>query len=816
MLQVPGRGSRTSRIIIVGEAPGADEELSRMPFVGTSGKELDKLLREAGIDRDECYVTNVCQYRPPENEMAKWLTDKKTDVKKLGYKEINGRYAHPLVEEGRLVLLEDIAAIKPDIVVGLGNTPLWALTGNWGVTNWRGSEMKLDLWVDDPHDIEQGRIKRQVRFVPTFHPASVLRNWQTRPQVLHDLKQRVSKRLKQGFVDPSFRFNTNPTFEEVLNLLSTLEGDVCGDIETAAGTTICLGLAWSDRDSLCIPFRHADGVRWSREEIAEMMAMLQKRRSSMNWIGQNWNYDAQYIEEDFKLKLLNDFDTYIAQSVLFPGVERSLGFLSSMYCEWHQYWKEDAKDWGRIADFDGLFTYNCRDCVSNWEVAQIQRKMIQHAKLEKQFSERMKYSRYVYQMMRNGVNRDPERTKKMDSEASEAIHQRELFVAETCGKPVNFNSPKQVADLFYKQLGCKVVKKRGTGKPTTDDEALKKVSEDYPQHAPLALAILESRSLQKLQSTFLRAELDPDGKFRSSWMATGTETFRLTSSGNAFHRGGNLQNVTDGKHTHSGRKLPNLRSTIVPDPGYTIFNCDLERADLQVVAWEADDAQLKDVLKRHGDIHLVNAVELSNLKGVPYDECFPTHPNYEEHKAKFEQPRHFAKTFVHGTNYGGTARTMAIGAKCTVHEADLAQRRWFAAHPGIKAWHQRTQAQLMAFRTVTNRFGYRRIYFDRIDGMLPEALAWLPQSTVSILISLMQMAIEDELADQPDFSMIMQGHDSVIGQYLTTNEGLILPRFHSASKIAIPYPDPLYIPLELSTSLSSWGELEQREWPTHA
>lgn len=399
-------------------------------------------------------------------------------------------------------------------------------------------------------------------------------------------------------------------------------------------------------------------------------------------------------------------------------------------------------------------------------------------------------------MMRRGVNRDPERTAKMDSECAEAVQQRELFVAETAGHPVNFNSPKQVANLFYKELGCKPIKKRGKQTVTTDDEALKKVSEDYPQHAPLALAILESRSLQKLQSTFLKAEVDPDGKFRSSWMATGTETFRLTSSSNAFHRGGNLQNVTSGDHTHSGRKLPNLRSTIVPDQGYTCFNCDLERADLQVVAWEANDEDLKQKLREHVDIHTENAKDVFGIRGRQ-----PT-----------EQERHFGKTFVHLTDYGGSARTCALKTHSTVHEADLAQRRWFAAHPGIKDWHRRTQANLMAFRTVTNAFGYRRIYFERIEGMLPEALAWVPQSTVSILISLMQMAIEDELEEMVEVTM--QGHDSIIGQYMTSNEGIVLPRMHAASKIAVPYPDPLFIPLEFSTSTSSWGEVEKRAWPT--
>lgn len=805
-LLVPGEGPTTARVMLVGEAPGFDEELKGRPFVGSSGRALDAMLREAGIDRGECFVTNVSLYRPPDNEMDKWLVEQKPSKAKKpstkpskagkvyadkGYTLINGRWAHPHVVAGREELLEQIHNIKPELIIGFGNTPLWALTGNWGVTKWRGSEMIL---ATGEH------------FVPTLHPASILHNYAARPQVMHDLRQRCVKRLKEGFYVPSFNFNIQPTFEEVIEAIDGLAGDVLGDIETSNLATICLGLAWSATDAICIPFRGPDGVCWSTDETREIIAALKRKRDSIQWIGQNWNtYDVEYIEEDFGYTLLADFDTLIAQSVLFPGVERKLGFLSSMYCEWHQYWKEDAKDWNKILDFNGLYRYNLRDCCANWEVAQAHKTLLDRAKLKPQFEERMLYSNHVHRMARNGINRDPKRTAKMVEEVVEAIHSRELFMTETIGRPVikevgkktvhMFSSPAQVAHLFYQELGCKAQYKRGKDpKITTNDEALKRLIELYPQHAPLALAILECRSLNSVKSNFLEAALDPDGKFRSSWMATGAETFRCTSGGNAFYRGGPLQNVTDGKHTHSGRPLPNLRSCIVPSPGHTIFNCDLERADLQVVVWEADDDDLKQKLREHVDIHAENAKDLLGLL-----------------RAATEQERHFAKTFIHGTDYGGKARTMAANSNCTVHAADLMQRRWFEAHPGILTWHKRVIAALMAFRTVTNRYGYRRIYFDRIEGVLSEALAWVPQSTVAILISKIQMRMTELLGN--DAPIIMQGHDSVVGEYWTIDEGRVLPVLHEASKIVVPYPDPLYIPLELATSTSSWGEVEKRPWP---
>ena len=799
MLKVEGRGPLSPRIMIVGDCPGAEDEIAGRPFNGAVGNELTKMLREAGINRDECYVTNVCKYRPPAGEVSAWMTDKKTIGPKKGWKQRGKYWIHPLIEEGIAELEQEIDRVRPQCIVGLGNLALWALAGEWGITNWRGSEL---------HHYD-------IPFVPTLHPSSVIRNFATRPLVINDLRMRVVRRLNEGFVTPEWHFNTSPSCDEVCEYLYGLTGSVAGDIETMQGKIVCLGVARSPRNAMCIPFIGPQGVWWSHEDYLRVREAIRyvSTTPKVKWIGQNWNYDAQYFEEDLGIHAMADFDTYIAQSVLHPGSERGLGFLSSIYCDWHSYWKDDGKDWNKgIKDFNKEFRYNCRDVCATWEIGQKQCIELQRANLMPQFEERMKYSWSVYRMMRNGVNRDPARTQAIITEIDEAVHTRELMVAEVAGHPVNFQSPKQVATLFFKELGCAPIAKRGApGKVSTDDETLKKLCEKYPHHEPIASAILEARSLSTIKANFLMGELDPDGKLRSSWMATGTETFRLTSSKNAFYRGAPLQNVTDGKHTHSGRPLPNLRSTIVPDMHHTIFNCDLERADLQVVAWEADDDQLKDVLRNHADIHLVNAVMLFDIKGVPYDECFPTHPKYDEHKEKHEQKRHFGKTFCHLTNYGGGSRTCAIKVHTTVHEADLRQKRWFEIHPGILKWHRRTSAQLMGTRTIYNKFGYRRVYLDRIDGLLPEALAWLPQSTVAILVSLQQMAIEEALGDQ--VAILMQGHDSLIGQYRTEHEGIILPQMHAASKIAVPYDDPLYIPLELATSTSSWGEVKKREWP---
>jgi DNA polymerase I-like protein with 3'-5' exonuclease and polymerase domains len=254
----------------------------------------------------------------------------------------------------------------------------------------------------------------------------------------------------------------------------------------------------------------------------------------------------------------------------------------------------------------------------------------------------------------------------------------------------------------------------------------------------------------------------------------------------------------------SHQTLPNVRKFFVPDPGCTICDTDLDRADLQVVVWEADDDDLKAALRMGVDLHILNGISLENLSAPDIAELVESHPNYPEHKARYKRQRQLAKSFIHGTNYGGSARTMAVAATCTVHQAELLQARWFAAHPGIKEWHRRTERQLQACRTVTNKFGYRRVYFDRIEGLLPEALAWVPQSTVAIYINRIWDAV---VTREPEIQVLLQVHDSLVWQCPTYKYDHYKSRFHDiASTISIPYDDPLIIPVGFNASPVSWGD----------
>lgn len=239
--------------------------------------------------------------------------------------------------------------------------------------------------------------------------------------------------------------------------------------------------------------------------------------------------------------------------------------------------------------------------------------------------------------------------------------------------------------------------------------------------------------------------------------------------------------------------LPNVKKLFLPDRGYIIVDCDLAQADAQVVAWEANDNELKEIFRDPtADLHAENAKTIFGQLT--------------------KRNRQLAKGGVHATNYGAKPRTLAAALGVTVHEAERFQRTWFAAHPGIKAWQSEVDMCLSTTRTVHNRFGNRRYYFDRVEHLLPEALAWIPQSTVALVINRALVNVDRDLIDRVE--PLMQVHDSLVMQIRKSAYPSVLPELKAAMEIVVPYDDPLIIPVGIEASEKSWGEVMEVDWKT--
>lgn len=140
---VPPSGPIPAKILLCGEAPGEQEEREGTPFVGASGQELNRMLSEVGIMRSECFVTNLVRIRPPNNDIGAFIAMKKRDIT-TAHIPLRDKMVLPLVKEGFSLLISEIELVQPKVIIAFGNASTWALTGNWGVTKWRGSILEVD------------------------------------------------------------------------------------------------------------------------------------------------------------------------------------------------------------------------------------------------------------------------------------------------------------------------------------------------------------------------------------------------------------------------------------------------------------------------------------------------------------------------------------------------------------------------------------------------------------------------------------------------------------------------------------------------
>lgn len=156
---INGVGRINSDILILGEAPGQEEDAQGIPFVGRAGKLINKILKELNIKREDCYITNVVKVKPKNNK-----TPSNNEIYKW-----------------RKLLLEEIRIINPKIIIALGNIPLKALSGidNIKITNHRGKKYTVYCYPSHAFEIE---------YIPTFHPSYVLRNRKQYDTIKKDLE----------------------------------------------------------------------------------------------------------------------------------------------------------------------------------------------------------------------------------------------------------------------------------------------------------------------------------------------------------------------------------------------------------------------------------------------------------------------------------------------------------------------------------------------------------------------------------------------------------------------------------------------------
>jgi uracil-DNA glycosylase len=562
-MHIYSKGPREAAVLVVGEAPGEDEVREGLPFVGYSGKELDKLLTETGFAPGACRITNVCHVRPPRNDISAFLGFSKKDAKPDSLYE-HGKFYSPEIAHGLKILQMEIESMPNlELIIGLGNTPLWALTGQFGITRWRGSQM-----------FAKRLTARPIPFVPTYHPAYILRLWSSRWIAQMDLR-RARGWKEERYVVPDYDFYIRPSFagctERLLYWLSLLDVGMplklATDIETRNGEIACIGLADSPFRAMCIPLLTTAGSYWRPDEEAKLAWLLYRllTHPMVEVIGQGFWFDQQYFARRLGFMCNLRHDTMMKQHVILPGVPKTLDFISSQHCHYHCYWKDESTNWDPRLGEEQFWIYNCKDLSATYEANTSLSKAILDFGMGPQLNEQMEMVDIALDMMLRGINVNQERKKRVAAELEQAMLALLHFVNRCLGidfplpktleeldkirhfKP---SSPPQVQSLAYKVLQLPPQWKKtddGGRRLTADKDAIAEwLTTADPLYRPLLQAIVDYRSLQVFRSTFALADLDTDGRWRCLIKAAGPHTFRWATAEDAFGFGTNMQNIPKG------------------------------------------------------------------------------------------------------------------------------------------------------------------------------------------------------------------------------------------------------------------------------
>ena len=352
-------------------------------------------------------------------------------------------------------------------------------------------------------------------------------------------------------------------------------------------------------------------------------------------------------------------------------------------------------------------------------------------------------SEVLYRVERHGVLIDGALLHKQSHELGRRILQLEHEAHELAGQPFNLGSPKQIGEIFFDKLGLPVIKKTATGKPSTDEEVLEKLAEDYP----LPARILEHRGLAKLKSTYtdkLPQLADPaSGRVFTHYAQAVAVTGRLASNDP------NLQNIP--VRTAEGRRI---REAFIAPPGHVIVSCDYSQIELRIMAHLSDDAALLQAFHEGMDVHRATA---SEVFGVAPDQVS-------------SEQRRYAKVINFGLIYGmssyGLARNLGIDNTAARNYIE----RYFERYPGVKRYMDDTRQLARKQGYVETVFG-RRLQLPEINSpngprrqAAERAAINAPmQGTAADLIKMSMVAVQQAIDGQRRASrMVMQVHDELV------------------------------------------------------
>ena len=727
---VPPVGPLSAKIALVGEAPGATEERLGEPFVGESGDVLNKLLHQAGILRTECYINNVIKERPPDNDIKHFINVKDKSPKITSEGE---RYIEQLKAE--------LNSCSANIIVALGQVPAYVLTGKREIMKWRGSVVDSTLLP--------GR-----KVLLTRHPAAALpgRDPLLKYIILYDLRRAKEESQYPELILPQRTLHTHPSFIEVRDYISacmTLR-QIGFDIEVLRGEVFCLAIAKSATDVMCVPFmEHGNIDYWDPLQETIIWRDLTELLESPHVVkvGQNLTFDGTFMFDKLGIKLHPCEDTMVAQGILTPDLKKGLAFLTSIHTK-QPYYKDDGKYWMKlVGSLEDFWAYNCLDAAIVLEILPRQLRDLERFGMLDAYHRQVSLIEPLTFMYGRGFRMDVKRKERLSKATGWWIDRMTKELQELCGYEINPNSHQQVKALFYVEKEIKPYLK--DGKPTTDDNAMRRLAK---KGIPEAVLIRDIRHLRKLKGTYYDAKLDEDNRLRCSMNPVGAVTGRLSSSKTIFGTGMNLQN-----------QPPSSKRLMLADKGYLLYDVDFAQGENRIVAYCAPEPRMIEAFESGVDVHCLTA---SLIFQKPIEEISDEDGSSSVGSGLLSE-RYWGKQNNHSFNYGKGPRQFALEFDCSEAEARFFIESYHKAYPGIRNSYWRwIQEALNKGRMIVNPLGRKRIFLKPLGHDVHKAAyAHFPQSTIADKINRDGLIY---LYEDQDFfgpvELLNQVHDDIVFQ----------------------------------------------------
>lgn len=856
------------QIVFIGEAPGADEDLQGLPFVGQAGWKLKNVVSELGYLWHKAHKTNVICCRPPNNKIGSPEATLALTHCKAGFWE----ELYALYKKGVKVFVT--AGATSTAALGIV-TSLTKIRGSVNPMVWQDADAFID-GVESVKVLKEAEGSQyDVLVVATFHPAFLGYSGDPRHEVtfMNDIEKAYDL-TKYGYKPVKERFVMHPT----LSVIEKKAKDVVKagsmlavDLETSGfvpghAATIVVGIAEDEEQGFSVPFLKEGGKEYfEAEDRKQAIASLKNMMENCDTIYQNALFDARHLMymgcEPKRIK----HDVMILHHCLNPELPHNLGYITSVYGK-TPYWKGEMLDSMSAlvkADDTKLRTYNLRDCVV---LHQVLEPMLKDAKesgvLYVYENIAMPLVPAVLHMIENGILVNTEALKKWRVNLKRkrtTLHKKMLKLANV-GEDFNFNSGDHMRYLVfgvvpsqyenakanlqeyednpkknkntkkYRELLSRVKlfdetkpfkrlkhtpKKTESGSISVDDEALLNVQIAATNRLD---AISKLRTLndkhkkekQELESIklFLTAYKD----YRANEKLLTTYTSFPLGKDNRLRSPYRITGTNTGRLSSGNKKggeAGNMQN--IPPEAKHLFVAPEGSVFLQ---FDYSNLELR-VMAEISDDDVLREVFAKGLN-VHSENCRQMFQIDEDHPM-WKVARRAGKIYIFGRNYGGGLKGIHARVVKEVPELNLTYERFCEidekyrkAHPKYDSWRNSVIREVESTRRLENAFGRVRYFLGRPNEIVREGLNFPIQSTAADIINLAMIELEKRMQKGTlKAKMVGQVHDSLLFEVNSRGYKAVAKQIKEIMEQEVVIKgNRVRFPVDVEVG-SNWGELKE-------